>query len=101
MAAVQQQAMGVKGMPTSQKKRNQADRAGREPDKGFEAPWLSYWNYAVDTWQRNVLFMDTLRQRGNQYLEHASKPVQHVLIYDFDLILDGRDQPRPCNYGLV
>ena len=91
---------GSKGM-RNQKLDGQENRAGQEPDGGFEAPWLSFWNYAVDTWQRNILFMDALRQRGNQYLEHGSKPVQHVLVYDFEMIMDGREQPRPCNYGLV
>ncbi len=84
-----------------QKLDGQENRAGQGLDAGFESPWLSFWNYTVDNWQRNILFWDVLRQRGNQYLEHASKPVQHVLAYDFELVMDGRDQPRPCNYGLV
>jgi hypothetical protein len=29
-----------------------------------------YW---LDAWQRSVLFLDTLRQRGNIYNEHNAK----------------------------
>ena len=28
--------------------------------------------YGLDAWQRSVLFLDVLRQRGNQYLEHMA-----------------------------
>jgi pimeloyl-ACP methyl ester carboxylesterase len=55
----------------------------------------------VDAAQRQVLFMDTMRQRGNQYLEHRAKTVPHVLNYAAELILDGRTLPRPVNYGLA
>ena len=61
----------------------------------------AYWEYATDCWQRNLLFLDLMRQRGNQYLEHAAAPVQHVLQYNFEKVMDGRELPRPVNYGLV
>ncbi len=64
-------------------------------------PWAPMWDYAIDCWQRNILFMDVMRQRGNDHIEHAAKPVQHVLEFDFDLIMDGHELPRPVNYGLV
>ena len=32
------------------------------------------WDYWIDAWQRSILFLDVLRERGNSYLEHkASK----------------------------
>ena len=64
-------------------------------------PWLAYWEYAADCWQRNVLFLDVMRRRGNQFLAHAAKPVQHVLRYDFEKVMDGCELARPVNYGLV
>ena len=64
-------------------------------------PWMPYWEYATDFMQRSILYWDVMRRRGNQYLEHASKPAQHVLRYDFELIMDGREMDRPVNYGLV
>lgn len=59
---------------------------------------FSYW---VDAWQRGVLFLDTLRQRSDRYHKHAAKIAPHVLKFDHDVILDGRDLQRPVNYVLV
>jgi hypothetical protein len=61
-------------------------------------PWASY---AVDAWQRSVLFLDVLRQRGNAFLEGEADPMRHVLSFDFDLALDGRGLPRPVNYWMA
>src|SRR5689334_8173284 len=57
--------------------------------------------YMVDAGQRSVLYLDTMRQRGNQYREHIAKAAPHVLDYDIELIVDGRTLPRPVNYALV
>jgi hypothetical protein len=58
----------------------------------------AYW---IDAWQRSVLMLDTLRERGNTYLEQSEKLVPHVLTFETELILDGRELPRPVNYLLV
>ncbi len=58
-------------------------------------------DYTVDAFQRTILFWDTIRQRGNQYLEHMSQEAPHVLDYEGELIMDGRALPVPVNYGLV
>src|SRR5262245_37663903 len=57
--------------------------------------------YATDAVQRSVLFLDVLRQRGNDYRAHAAKAAPHVLNYDVELLVDGRRLERPVNYGLV
>ena len=57
--------------------------------------------YMVDAAQRGVLFWDVMRQRGNQYREHAAEKVPHVLDYEAELVIDGRTLPRPVNYVLV
>jgi hypothetical protein len=57
--------------------------------------------YAVDAWQRGVLFADVMRQRGDQYQAHLQERVPNVLDFNADLVLDGRLLPRPVNYGLV
>ncbi|NTW36876.1 MAG: DUF3141 domain-containing protein, partial [Syntrophobacteraceae bacterium] len=57
--------------------------------------------YLTDAGQRSVLYCDVMRQRGNQYLEHMSKTVPHVLQFDHELVLDGRSLPQPVNYGIV
>ena len=61
-------------------------------------PVQEYW---VDAFQRSVLFLDTVRQRGNRYLEQRKKDVPHVLEFEAELISDGRELPRPTNYLLV
>jgi pimeloyl-ACP methyl ester carboxylesterase len=58
-------------------------------------------DYLVDAGQRSILFWDTMRQRGNQFIEHMARDVPHVLDYDYDLILGGRTLAEPVNYGLV
>ena len=58
--------------------------------------------YMVDAGQRSVLFVDVMRQRGNQYREHLAETVPHVLDYAAELLIDGRTLPRrPVNYLLV
>jgi len=61
----------------------------------------STFEYLVDTGQRSVLFLDVMRQRGVQYCEHLAETAPHVLDYDVELIVDGRNLKRPVNYGLV
>jgi pimeloyl-ACP methyl ester carboxylesterase len=62
---------------------------------------LPVGDYLVDAAQRCILFWDTLRQRGNQYLEHLAQGQPPVLIFDYETILDGRRLKRPVNYALV
>ena len=59
---------------------------------------IEYW---VDAWQRSVLLLDVLRQRGDNYVEHNARTAPHVLTFEAQLVLDGRTLPRPVNYGLV
>ena len=59
-------------------------------------------SYAMDAWQRSVLFLDVMRQRGAQYEEHTKSAVPNVLDYEAELVLDGTRQfARPVNYMLV
>ena len=57
--------------------------------------------YLTDAGQRTVLYWDVMRQRGNQYLEHMAETVPHVLQFEHELVMSGRDLPRPVNYGVV
>jgi pimeloyl-ACP methyl ester carboxylesterase len=61
----------------------------------------SAMEYAIDAAQRTVLFLDVMRERGNQYLEHMAESAPHVLDYKVELIADGRKFDRPVNYALV
>jgi len=57
-----------------------------------------YWN---DASQRSILFTDTLRKRGNIYLDHLDKSQPPVLDFDYEMIMDARTFEWPANYALV
>src|SRR5512138_2731114 len=65
------------------------------------AAWSSWPQYALDWTQRAVIFWDTLRQRGNNYLEHVQQGQPPVLRFKYETVLDGRTLERPVNYALV
>jgi hypothetical protein len=58
-------------------------------------------DYMVDSAQRSILFLDVMRQRGNQYREHLKEPVPNVLDYKAELVMDGRLLDPPTNYVLA
>lgn len=57
-------------------------------------------NYAVDAWQRSILFLDLLRQRGNEQKDMTSRPMSTVLTFDHEILVSGRSLDRPINYSL-
>ncbi len=61
-------------------------------------PFQEYW---IDAWQRGILFLDILRERGDTYVERKHQVAPNVLRFEAELILDGRSLPRPVNYALV
>ncbi|MDC8758667.1 DUF3141 domain-containing protein [Janthinobacterium fluminis] len=58
-------------------------------------------SYALDAWQRGVLYADVMRRRGNQYQAHLAEKTPHVLDFEADIVLSGLELARPVNYGLV
>jgi pimeloyl-ACP methyl ester carboxylesterase len=63
--------------------------------------WQQAAQYGVDLTQRSILFWDTLRQRGNNYLEHESAGKPPLLHFDYETVLDARTFERPVNYALL
>src|SRR5689334_1554375 len=63
--------------------------------------WTSGARYAIDFAQRSVLFWDTMRKRGNQFLERERQGLPPVLHFDYEMVLDGRQFDQPVNYALV
>ena len=57
--------------------------------------------YMLDIGQRSVLFLDVMRQRGDQYREHIAQTAPNVLNYAAELVMDGRKLEHPVNYALV
>ena len=47
------------------------------------------------------MYWDTLRQRGNQWLEHEAAGKPPVLKYKYEMIADARTYERPANHALV
>jgi pimeloyl-ACP methyl ester carboxylesterase len=80
--------------------------AGSRPETG-KAPWPASgfakdaWDYWVDSCQRTVLFWDVMRKRGNQAIEHYQQGKPPVLVFDYELVIDGRALERPVNYMLL
>src|SRR5690349_24586495 len=73
-------------------------------------PWASTWptstfdavqEYWRDAWERSILMLDVLRERGNNYVERTEQTAPHVLTFGAELVLDGRKLERPVNYALV
>ena len=75
--------------------------------KNLKNPMTSYdWmkdavEYWLDSSQRWILFMDILRKRGNNYFETIKKGEPPVLVFDYEVILEGRTFDRPVNYDLA
>jgi len=63
--------------------------------------WRQWSEYTIDAGQRSVLYWDTLRRRGNQWLEHEAAGKPPVLKYKYETIADARTFERPANYALV
>src|SRR5215472_9006989 len=63
--------------------------------------WTDGCDYALDWTQRSILFWDTLRQRGNLFLEHERAGQPPVLHFKYEMVLDARKFERPVNYALV
>lgn len=57
--------------------------------------------YMRDAQQRSILYLDVMRQSGDQYVAHVSEGKPPVLVFDHELVVDGRKLPDPVNYGLL
>jgi len=68
----------------------------------FQWPLVnSVSDYWTDAFQRTALFLDVMRERGERYAAHATKPAPHVLKFKAELVMDGRQLPHPVNYVLA
>ena len=47
--------------------------------------------YLLDAWQRSILFLDILRQRGNIYRDQQAKTAPNVLQFEAELVLEIED----------
>lgn len=85
-----------------------SDNTKTKPDalgaSSFPAPWnfaaqaYAYW---VDAFERTLLTLDVLRQRGNIYFAYKDDPTPNVLQFDSAVVIDGRELLTPVNYLLL
>ena len=80
--------------------RNGVDALLADPAAGARL-WTDWYAYTLDAAQRSILFWDTMRQRGNAFLEAAQAGLPPVLHFKYETVVDGRTLARPVNYALV
>jgi pimeloyl-ACP methyl ester carboxylesterase len=67
-------------------------------------PWdfFAQWaQYTTDFAQRWILFWDTLRKRGNNFIAHERAGKPPVLHFRYETLLDARTFDHPVNYALL
>lgn len=99
----------TKRMKNAQERFNERVRSARQehfPELSDvpATPWdfcAQWYQYTTDFAQRWVLFWDTLRKRGNNFIayERAGKPP--VLHFGYETLVDARTFERPVNYALL
>jgi hypothetical protein len=57
--------------------------------------------YLIDAWQRSILTLDVLRERGNIFMKHLLEGKPPLLHFEHELLIDGATLPSPCNYALL
>jgi pimeloyl-ACP methyl ester carboxylesterase len=57
--------------------------------------------YGRDLFERWVLFLETLRQRADNMIEHEKQAMPPLLDFKYETILDARGFDRPANYALL
>ncbi len=82
---------------------NKAARAWRESLEPLTPLdiWRDATGYWIDNAQRWVLYWDTMRRRGNNWIEHEKAGKPPLLAFDYEPVADGRSFDRPVNYALV
>ena len=76
-------------------------KAGLNGVVGLAKPLADAMSYSVDLLQRSLLFMDVLRQRGDNMLAHERAGQSPLLDFEHEVVLDARQFERPANYALL
>src|SRR5450830_677190 len=90
------------GSMATRKKPGQTEETAPQAASASVFPQLGDVNaYLTDAMQRTYLFLDTLLDRGNNYLEHLDQGTPPLLKFEHEVVMDGHDLPNPCNYALL
>jgi hypothetical protein len=79
----------------------EAIRSSISETPGNWSPYQAALDYATDAWERAIITLDTLRERGNNDIAHEAAGTPPVLAYDNEVVIDGHDLPWPVNYLLL
>lgn len=63
--------------------------------------WEDTQQYLTDSAQRTAMTLETLQQRAENDRAHEDAGMPPVLVYAHEVVMDGRDLPRPVNYQLL
>jgi pimeloyl-ACP methyl ester carboxylesterase len=63
--------------------------------------YTQWMQYTTDFAQRWILYWDTLRKRGDNFIAHERAGKPPVLHFDYELLVDARTFERPANYALL
>lgn len=78
-----------------------AEKANDRPWPALSNPIQASIDYGIDAMQRWLLFLDVMRRRGDQFIEHFEQGKPPVLTFAHELVMDGRKLDHPCNYMLL
>jgi len=81
-----------------------AQRAFFHDGRAIQSPQQiagDWFQYAVDFGQRSVIFWDTIRKRGNNWIAHEEAGKPPLLAYEYEILADARTFERPVGYALV
>ncbi len=68
--------------------------------KDFFDDYHEFVEYLIDFWQRYFLFIDVLRKRANNMIEHYQKGMPPLIHFKYEEVIDARGFERPANYIL-
>ncbi len=68
---------------------------------GYEKWSDNAFDYFLDTYQRSILFFDTLRLQGNNFIDYNEEGLPPVLDFAYEIIFKGTDLDKPVNYFLA
>lgn len=81
---------------------NQSSPIAEEPKAAqVEKPTAVTTTYPQDLFERWVLFLDTLRERADNMIEHERRGMPPLLDFKYETLLDARNFDRPANYALL
>lgn len=90
-------ASAEKARATSRQKNNKTDIKHETAFGMFN----NMFKYQLDWLQRSVLYLDTLRERADNMLNHEQAGLPPVLDFEYETLLDARQFDSPVNYALL